>query len=81
MYFSQIHSEAFYLFVVVFFRKGFHVNLVFFLCFHILYFFTVQLSQLHVVFLHHSLAQISNITVLLFSRSLLFAIRVFLERG
>ena len=38
----------------------------FFLSFHISYFFTAQSSRFLVVFLHHSFAQINNITVLLF---------------
>ena len=52
LYFSQIHNEAFSFVRDLFFRKGFHVNLVF--------------SYFIVVFLHHSFAQISNIAILLF---------------
>ena len=54
-------------FFLFFFCKGFHVSLVFFLCFRISYFFTVPSSRFLIVFLHHSFAQINNIMVLLFS--------------
>ena len=65
LYFSQIHNEVFSSVRDLFFRKGFHVNLVFFLYFHISYLFTKQSSRFIIVFLLHTFAQISNIAVLL----------------
>ena len=71
-----LYSVVFYIFLrfivklsslsIVYFHKGFHVNLMFFLSFHISYFFTKRSSRFLVAFLHHSFAQINNIAVLLF---------------